>query len=164
MAEKVFELTLNGINELKEELENRKTTISEQIAERLKEARSLGDLSENSEYDDAKEAQAANEGRIAEIEAILKNAKVIDDSDISVTEVSLGSQVKLLDVEMDEEEKYILVGASEENLSAGKLSGESPVGAAIMGHRKGDTVDVKTPAGILQYKILQIERPKAAKK
>ena len=110
MANKVYEMTFEGIKELQEELEKRKTELSIEIAERLKEARALGDLSENSEYDDAKEAQAKNEGRIAEIEGILKHAQVIEDTDISNEKVSLGSRVTLLDLEFNEEMTYTIVG------------------------------------------------------
>lgn len=161
MSEKVFEFTMDGITALQEELENRKTAISAEIAERLMEARSQGDLSENSEYDEAKEQQAANEMRISEIENMLKNARVIDDADISGTEVSLGSVVTILDVEMNEKSEYQLVSSSEENIFAGKLSSESPIGAAIMGKKKNTVVSVKTPVGFLEYKILKISRPKS---
>lgn len=160
MAEHIFELTYEGVQELQQELDERKTTTSAEIAERLKEARSLGDLSENSEYDDAKEAQAKNEIRIAEIEKMLKNAKVIAEDEISAKEVSLGSQVKILDVEMDQEEEFILVSSQEEDLFKNKISSESPVGLAILGKKAGDSVKVKTPSGPLTYKILRIGRPK----
>lgn len=159
MAEKVIEMTYEGIQELQQELDQRKTTISLEIAERLKEARSLGDLSENSEYDDAKEAQAANEYRIAEIENILKKARVIEESDISGTEVSLGSKVEILDVETDEKLEYILVSAREEDIFKNKISSESPVGAAILGKKKNEIVHVKTPVGTIDYKILKIGKP-----
>ncbi|NLJ71130.1 MAG: transcription elongation factor GreA [Clostridiaceae bacterium] len=158
MSQKVYEMTYEGIKELQDELEYRKTELSIEIAERLKEARALGDLSENSEYDDAKDAQAKNEVRIADIEAILKNAKVIEDAEISSDKVTLGSKVKLLDVEYDEELIYTIVGSLEEDIFKNKISNESPVGSAIMGHRAGDTVKVISLAGELEYKILEIHK------
>lgn len=152
----IFEMTPDGIRELQDELEQRKTSISIEIAERLKEARAQGDLSENSEYDDAKEAQTNNEVRIAEIEKILKNAKVIEKSDILKTKVSLGQVVELLDIEEDESQEYILVSPHEEDIMKNKISSDSPVGAAILGRKKNDIVEVKTPIGIIRYKILRI--------
>lgn len=159
MPEQTYEMTYEGIRDLQAELEERKTVTTNEIAERLKEARSLGDLSENSEYDDAKEAQANNELRIAEIEMILKNARVIDDDDISKDEVSLGSKVILLDKELKEEVEFILVSAREEDVQKNKISNESPVGSAILGRKKGDVITVKTPVGFLDYEILSISRP-----
>ncbi len=156
MSNEKFEMTPDGIRELQDELEKRKTDISIEIAERLKEARAQGDLSENSEYDDAKEAQTNNEVRIAEIEKILKNAKVIEKSDILKTKVSLGQVVELLDIEEDESQEYILVSPHEEDIMKNKISSDSPVGAAILGHKKNDIVEVKTPIGIIRYKILRI--------
>ncbi|MDD2458037.1 MAG: transcription elongation factor GreA [Eubacteriales bacterium] len=159
MVEKVFEMTYDGIKKLQDELDNRKTTVAAEIAERLKEARALGDLSENSEYDDAKEAQAENEVRIMEIEAILKNARLIEDDEISRTKVTLGAQITIRDEETREEMEYILVGAKEEDIFSNKISSDSPVGAAIIGKKKGQIVDVHTPAGILRYKIVKIDKP-----
>lgn len=156
MSQKVYEMTYEGIKELQDELEYRKTELSIEIAERLKEARALGDLSENSEYDDAKDAQAKNEVRIADIEVILKNAKVIEDTEISSDQVTLGSKVKLLDVEYNEELVYTIVGSLEEDIFKNKISNESPVGNAIMGCKAGDTVRVRSLAGELEYKILEI--------
>lgn len=158
MSQRVYELTYEGIKELQDELEYRKTELAIEIAERLKEARALGDLSENSEYDDAKDAQAKNEVRIADIEAILKNAKVIDDTEISSEQVTLGSKVKLLDVEFDEELVYTIVGSLEEDIFKNKISNESPVGSAIMGCKAGETVKVVSLAGELEYKILEINK------
>ena len=159
MVEKVFEMTYDGIKKLQDELDNRKTSVAAEIAERLKEARALGDLSENSEYDDAKEAQAENEVRIMEIEAILKNALLIEDDEISRTKVTLGAQITIRDEETREEMEYILVGAKEEDIFSNKISSDSPVGAAIIGKKKGQIVDVHTPAGILRYKIVKIDKP-----
>jgi transcription elongation factor GreA len=159
MAAKVYDMTYEGIKKLQEELEKRKTVVAADVAERLKEARSLGDLSENSEYDDAKNAQAENEHRIMEIENILKNAQVIDEDDISKTRVTLGALVKIRDEETLEEQNYVLVGNKEEDIFNNRISSESPVGAAIVGKKKGEIVDVRTPAGILRYKIVKISKP-----
>jgi transcription elongation factor GreA len=155
MAE-VYEFTLDGINRLKEELERRKVEDRAEIAERIKVALSFGDLSENSEYDEAKLAQAQNEGRIAELENLLKNAKLIEEDDISKTKVALGGKVTLLDMASNQEEEYTLVSAKEEDIFEGRISTESPVGSAIIGKEAGDEVKVPTPAGILKYKIIQI--------
>lgn len=159
MAEQLYELTLSGVQDLEHELDHLKTTALAEVAERLKEARSLGDLSENSEYDDAKTAQAEVEMRIAEIEKILKSAKIIDDTNISNNEVSLGSKVTILDVDLDMEQTYLLVSQQEEDIFKNKISSDSPVGAAIIGKKKGSKIKVKTPSGQLEYKILNIEKP-----
>lgn len=159
MADKVFEMTYDGIKKLQDELDNRKTNVAAEVADRLKEARALGDLSENSEYDDAKEAQAENEVRIMEIEAILKNARLIDEDEISRTKVTLGAKVTIRDEETKDEVDYILVGAKEEDIFSNKISSDSPVGAAIIGKKKGQIVDVHTPVGILRYKIVKIDKP-----
>ncbi|MDO5738161.1 MAG: transcription elongation factor GreA [Eubacteriales bacterium] len=159
MPEEIFELTYEGLKELQNELEERKTVISIEIAERLKEARSLGDLSENSEYDDAKEAQAQNEMRIAEIEDILKKARLIEDAEISKDEVSLGSLVEIEDQEHNYKQEYMIVSAKEEDIFKNKISNTSPVGSAILGHKEGDVVSVRTPMGLINYKILKISRP-----
>lgn len=158
MAKEVYEMTYDGVKELQEELAQRKTELSLEIAERLKEARALGDISENSEYDDAKEAQAKNEYRIADIEAILKNVKIIEDTEISNKKVTLGSKVKLLDIEYDEEMSYTIVSLQEEDIFKEKISNESPVGEAIMGRKAGETVSVRSPSGELKYKILEINK------
>ncbi len=159
MAKEVYEMTVEGIRRYQEELESRRTIVAAEISERLKEARALGDLSENSEYDDAKNAQAENEVRIMEIESILKNAKVIDEEDISKSKVTLGSLVRIMDCETKEEMEFTLVSAKEEDIFNDRMSSDSPVGVNILGKKKGQTVDVKTPAGILKYKILKIDIP-----
>lgn len=158
MAKEVYEMTYDGVKELQKELAQRKTELSLEIAERLKEARALGDISENSEYDDAKEAQAKNEYRIADIEAILKNVKIIEDTEISNKKVTLGSKVKLLDIEYNEEMSYTIVSLQEEDIFKEKISNESPVGEAIMGRKAGETVSVRSPSGELKYKILEINK------
>jgi transcription elongation factor GreA len=160
MAEQVYEMTYEGIKELQDELEHRKTVIGPEIAERLKEARALGDVSENSEFDDAKAAQSENAVRIAEIETILKNAKLIEEKEISRTRVTLGGFVTLLDEETGEEQEYKIVSATEEDIFQGKISQESPVGAAILGKKKNDVAEVRTPVGTLKYRIIKIARQK----
>lgn len=160
MADPIYEMTSEGIAELQDELERRKTIVAADIAERLKEARALGDLSENSEYDDAKAAQADNEVRIVEIEQVLKNAKLIEDKEISRTRVTLGGFVTLVDEDNGETREFKLVGQQEEDIFQGKISSDSPVGAAIMGKKKNDVVTVRTPAGMLRYRITKIARPK----
>lgn len=156
---KIYDMTLAGVNALKEELEHRKVTLRMEISERIKVALSFGDLSENSEYDDAKQEQGENEARIAEIENTLKNARVIDEKDISKTQVTLGSSVVLLDEEGGEELEFILVSAKEQDILSNKISTDSPVGGAIMGKKKNQVVEVQAPAGIVRYKIVKISRP-----
>ena len=160
MAEKAYELTYNGLNELHAELEDRKTRVAAEIAERLKLAREFGDISENSEFEEATQAKADNEIRIHEIERILKNSTVIEEKGISKTRVSLGGQVRVRDVETGDEETYLIVGAQEEDVFSGKLSNESPVGSTLIGKQKGQVVEVKTPAGMLKYEIMDISLPK----
>lgn len=162
MAQTVYEMTYGKIREYQEELEDRKTRVAAEIAERLKEARAHGDITENSEFDDAKQAYADNDLRIMEIEEILKNAKVIDEKDISRTRVTLGGRVLLRQEESGSEQEYMIVSAKEEDIMIGKLSSESPVGQAILGKRKGDQVEVKTPKGILKYTVVRISRPKGS--
>ena len=148
--------TVEGLKRLQDELAERKTVKAAEISERLKEARAQGDLSENSEYDDAKEAQAKNESRVMELEEILKNARVIEEDEISKTKVSLGSVVTLRDEESSEESVYSLVNPNEEDIFMNLISAESPVGQAILGKKKGQIVTVSTPVGNLKYKIIKI--------
>ena len=156
MADKKVMLTEDGYNKLVEKLNYLKSVRRIEVAERLKAAIALGDLSENSEYDDAKEAQAKNEARIKEIEALLKDAVVLSDDDISKTNVSLGSTVTLRDEETKEETEYSIVNANEEDIFENRLSVDSPVGKAIIGKKKGASVTVTTPAGAFKYKIVKI--------
>ena len=148
-----IQFTVEGMKRLQDELEERKTVISGQIAEQLKEARAQGDLSENSEYDEAKDAQAKNEARIMEIEEILKNAEVIDESEISKTKISLGSKVTLRDEETKEEIQYEIVNAKDADIFSNRIS---PVGKAIIGKKKGQVIEVTTVAGAFKYKIIKI--------
>ncbi len=158
--ENIKQLTSEGFKRLQDELSELKTTKTAEITERLAEARAQGDLSENSEYDDAKEAQAKNEARIKEIEALLKDATIINEDDISKTNVSLGSTVTLRDEETKEEVEYSLVSSTEEDIFENRLSIDSPVGKAIIGKKKGSSVTVTTSAGQYKYKIVKIGKSK----
>ena len=151
-------LTYAGLKALEDELENLKVVKRREIAQKIKEAREQGDLSENAEYDAAKDEQRDIEARIEELEKILKNAEVVDEEEVDLDKISVGCQVKILDIEFDEELEYKVVGSTEANSLTGRISNESPVGRAIMGASVGDIVTVETPAGDLQYKILEIQR------
>ena len=151
-------LTKEGLAKYEEELHDLKTVKLKEVAEKLKEAREQGDLSENAEYDAAKDEQRDIAARIEVIEKILKNAEVIDDSDVDTNKISIGCTVKLEDLEFDEEIEYKIVGSSEANSLKGKISNESPVGKALIGAKKGQTVSVETQAGIFKYKVLGIQR------
>ena len=158
MAIKETQITAEGLQKLEEELAQRKGAIREEILERIKEARAQGDLSENSEYDQAKEDQGKNESRIVELEQMIKTAVIIDTSASSKEgKVSLGCTVVLKDMETDEEESYTLVGTTEADPFDNKISNESPVGKAVIGKKIGDVVIAVTPAGELSYKILEVK-------
>jgi transcription elongation factor GreA len=158
MEEKEVLLTQEGYDKLEQELDNLKTTKRAEIAERIKIALGFGDLSENSEYDEAKNAQAENETKIVELENKLRNAKIIDESEIDTKTVQVGNTVKLLDMEFNEEVSYTLVGSTEVDLAQNKISNESPIGSAILGAKKNQIVEVQAPAGIIQYKVLSITK------
>lgn len=158
MEEKEVILTQEGFDNLEKELEYLKTEKRVEIAERIKVALGFGDLSENSEYDEAKNAQTENEVKIAELENKLRYAKVIDEKEIDTKTVQIGNTVKLHDIEFDEDVEYTIVGSTEVNLAENKISNESPIGRALLGAKKGTTVDVEAPAGIIQYKILSIKK------
>ena len=151
-------LTQEGFDKLEEELNYLKTEKRTEIAERIKVARGFGDLSENSEYDEAKNAQAENEQQIAELEAKIRNAKVIDSKEIDTKTVQIGNTVKLYDEEFEEEIEYTIVGSTEVNLAENKISNESPIGKALLGRKKGEVVDVDAPDGIIKFKILAIKK------
>ncbi len=157
MAEKQL-YTPEGYKELTDELDYRKSVKREEIKEAIATARSFGDLSENSEYDEARNQQAENEAKIKELEALIENAVIVDESKIDTKVVSLGSTVVVLDVEEDEEIKYSIVGSNETNPLEGKISDRSPVGSALMGARAGQTVSVTTPAGVYELKIVDVYR------
>lgn len=158
MEEKEVILTQEGFNKLEEELNYLKTEKRTEIAERIKVALGFGDLSENAEYDEAKTAQAENEIAISELEAKIRNAKVIDEKEIDTETVQIGNIVKVHDIEFDEDIDYTIVGSTEVKLSENKISNESPLGKALLGAKIGDTVDVDAPAGIIKYTILDIKK------
>ena len=158
MEEKDVILTQEGFNNLEKELEYLRTEKRAEIAERIKVALGFGDLSENSEYDEAKNAQSENEIKIAELENKLRHAKIIDEKEIDTKTVQIGNTVQLHDIEFDEDVEYTIVGSTEVNLAENRISNESPIGRALLGAKKGATVDVEAPAGIIQYKILSIKK------
>ncbi len=158
MEEKEVLLTKEGFEKLEQELEYLRTTKRTEIAERIKVALGFGDLSENSEYDEAKNAQADNENKIVELENKVRYAKIIDESEIDTKTVQVGNTVKMLDMEFNEEVMYTVVGSTEVDLAQNKISNESPIGMAIMGAKKNQVVEVQAPAGVIKYKILSITK------
>ena len=151
MEEKEVILTQEGYDKIEKELEFLRTEKRTEIAERIKVALGFGDLSENSEYDEAKNAQAENEGKIAELENKIRHAKIIDEAEIDTKTVQIGNTVKLYDVEFEEEVEYTIVGSTE-------ISNESPIGKALLGAKKGSTVEVNAPVGVIKYQILSITK------
>ncbi len=160
MEEKEILLTQDGYDKLEKELEYLKTEVRAEISERIKVALGFGDLSENSEYDEAKNAQASNEIKIAELENKIRYARIIDESEIDTKTVQVGNTVKILDMEFDEELEYTIVGSTEVDLKNNKISNESPIGAALIGAKKNQVVEAHTPGGIVKYKILAITKQK----
>lgn len=158
MGQEVY-LTRAGYEKLRSDLEHLKTTERRRIAKAIGEARLLGDISENAEYDAAKDAQAHCEARIAELEAKLANVRIIEDQKIASDKVLIGALVSLKDVNAGEDLKYMMVSPEEANFDENKLSIFSPVGKGLLGHKVGETVEIKVPAGTLKYKITKIERP-----
>ena len=158
MAEKKNILTYEGLKKLEDELQDLKVNQRREIAQKIKEAREQGDLSENAEYDAAKDEQRDIEARIEQIEKILKNAEVVLDEEIDLDKISIGCLVRVLDVEYDEEEEYKLVASSEASSLQNKISNESPFGQALIGAKVGDIVEVEAPAGVIKYKVLSIHR------
>ncbi|HJJ05231.1 MAG TPA: transcription elongation factor GreA [Clostridiaceae bacterium] len=158
MEDKDVILTQEGFENLEKELEYLRTEKRAEIAERIKVALGFGDLSENSEYDEAKGAQAENENKILELENKLRHAKIIDESEIDTKTVQVGNTVKLFDMEFDEEVSYTIVGSTEVDLAQSKISNESPLGRALLGAKKNQIVDVQAPSGITKYKILSITK------
>ena len=151
-------LTEEGLEKLKEELEYLKVTKRKEITEKIKEARGFGDLSENSEYDAAKDAQAAMEQRVTEIKNIIKNAKIVSADELPSDVVGIMSRVRVLDCDLDEENEYIIVGSTESDPLSGKISDESPIGKGLIGKKIGETADIETPGGMIQLRILDIQR------
>lgn len=156
MEEKKNMLTYSGLQKLEEELSFLKVTERKRIAEKIKEAREQGDLSENAEYDSAKDEQRDIEARIAEIEEILKHAEIVTQEDMESGRVGIGSRVKLLDKEFNERVEYTIVGSTEANSRKGYISNESPIGAALMGAKRNQVITVNSPAGPVKYKVLSI--------
>ncbi|MCI8350835.1 MAG: transcription elongation factor GreA [Oscillospiraceae bacterium] len=156
MANKQIFLTDEGLHKLEQELEELKTVKRKEVAATIKVALSFGDLSENSEYDEAKNEQAMVEARIAELEAMLKQVVVLDEDDLSTDQVSVGSKVRVVDVEFDEEELYQIVGSTEADPASGRISDESPVGKALLGGKVDDIVEAEVPGGVITFRILEI--------
>ena len=151
-------LTYQGLKKLEDELQELKVVKRKEVAQKIKEAREQGDLSENAEYDAAKDEQHDIEARIEDIEKILKNAEVVVEEEVELDKISVGCTVRILDCEFDEELEYKIVGSTEANSLKGKISNESPVGRALIGAKVGDTVKVETQVGDLEYKVLEIQR------
>lgn len=163
MAEKKNILTYEGLKLLEEELHNLKVVRRREVATKIKEAREQGDLSENAEYDAAKEEQAGIEARIEEIESVLKNAEVVVEEDMDSNTINIGSSVVIKDLEDGELLEYRIVGSTESNSLMGKISNESPVGKALIGRTVGEIIEVETQMGTLQYEIVEIKRSQAGK-
>ncbi|MBB6219004.1 transcription elongation factor GreA [Anaerosolibacter carboniphilus] len=158
MTDKEVLLTPQGLKKIEDELEMLKTVRRKEVAERIKQAIAFGDISENSEYDEAKNEQAQLEERIMKLETMLRKAKIIDEDEISVDTVSIGATVKVKDLEFDEEVEYTIVGSAEADPYELKISNESPVGSALIGKKIGDVVNVQIPDGVTKYEILEIKR------
>lgn len=158
MAEKKNILTYAGLKQYEDELQNLKVFKRKEVAQKIKEAREQGDLSENAEYDAAKDEQRDIEARIEELEKLLKNAEVVVEDEIDLEKINVGCQVKVYDIDFDEEMEFKIVGSTEANSLQNKISNESPVGQALIGRRVGDVVDVETQVGTIQYKVLEIQR------
>lgn len=158
MAIKSTTMSRDGFNRLQEELENLVTIKRKEVAEKLKEARSYGDLSENAEYDEAKNEQGLLEAQIADLEMIIANAVIVDDDSINLDEVGIGSLVKLKDFDLEEIIEYQIVGSTESDPDAGKISDESPIGKAALKKRVGDVFEVEAPVGTLKFEVIDINR------
>ena len=151
-------LTYAGLKKLEDELHDLKVVQRKEVSQKIKEAREQGDLSENAEYDAAKDEQRDIETRIEEIEKILKNVEVVDEDDVDLDTVSIGCSVRLYDVDMEEEVEYQIVGSTEADSLNFKISNESPVGSALIGRKVGETIEVETQIGLLMFRILEIQR------
>lgn len=158
MPQKEVLLTYEGMKKLEEELEYYKTVKRREVADRIKVALGFGDLSENSEYDEAKNEQAQVEMKILDLENKLRNVKIIDEDEIDTKTVQVGNKVQVLDMEYDEKMEYTIVGSTEVDLAENKISNESPIGSALLGRKKNEEVEVQTPGGVLNFKILKITR------
>jgi transcription elongation factor GreA len=158
MPDKKIILTYRGLQELEEELNNLKLVRRKDVAQKIKEAREQGDLSENAEYDAAKDEQGEIESRIAEIDKLLKKVEIIDEDEVDISKINVGGKVRLFDYDYDEEVEYAIVGSTEADPLNFKLSNESPVGNALIGKVVGDVIEVSTPAGLMKFKVLGIHR------
>lgn len=158
MAEKKNILTYAGLKQYEDELQNLKVFRRKEVAQKIKEAREQGDLSENAEYDAAKDEQRDIELRIEELEKLLKNAEVVVEDEIDLDKINIGCKVKVHEIDFDEEMEFRIVGSTEANSLQNKISNESPVGKALIGKKVGDVVDVETQVGVIQYKVLEIQR------
>jgi len=158
MEEKKTILTYTGLKAMEEELENLKVVKRKEVADKIKEAREQGDLSENAEYDAAKDEQRDIEARIDELEKLLKNAEVVVEDEVDLEKINIGCSVLVYDKEFEEEMQFKIVGSTEANSLQGKISNESPVGKALLGQEVGAEVSIETQAGVMQYKVLQIDR------
>ncbi|MCI1999057.1 MAG: transcription elongation factor GreA [Clostridia bacterium] len=158
MAEKKVVLTYEGLKKREEELEELKTVKRKEVAEKIKEARGQGDLSENAEYDAAKDEQAEIEARIATLEKMLKNAEVIDEEDVKGDVITIGSRVLVYDKDFEEETEYSIVGSAEADPMENLISNESPVGQGLLGHKVGETVQIEVPDGIIEFEIRAINK------
>ena len=158
MAEKKNILTYAGLKQYEDELQNLKVFKRKEVAQKIKEAREQGDLSENAEYDAAKDEQRDIEARIEELEKLLKNAEVVVEDEIDLDKINVGCKVKVKDLEYDEDMEFYIVGSTEANSLQNKISNESPVGQALIGKKVGDVVDVETQVGVIQYEVLEIQR------
>ncbi|MDQ2662430.1 MAG: transcription elongation factor GreA [Candidatus Eremiobacteraeota bacterium] len=157
MNDKEIVLTKEGLTKLEAELDDLKSVHRREVNDRIRQAKEFGDLSENAEYEDAKQEQAFIEGRILKLEQMIRNARLIDESDYSADEVHLGSTVKVKDLKTSTTHEFWLVGSAEADPVNQRISNESPLGCALLGHKKGETVDVQTPRGVVKYKIEQIK-------
>ncbi|MDR2043720.1 MAG: transcription elongation factor GreA [Clostridium sp.] len=158
MQEKKNILTYEGLRKYEEELQELKVVRRQEVAQKIKEARELGDLSENAEYDAAKDEQRDIEARIEELEKILKNAEVVVEDEVNLDRINVGCKVKILDMKYDDELEYKIVGSTEADSLKGRISNESPVGKALLGRREGEVVQVETQAGVFSYQVLEIQR------
>lgn len=158
MEEKKNILTYAGLKKYEDELHDLKVNRRKEVAQKIKEAREQGDLSENAEYDAAKDEQRDIELRIEELEKLLKNAEVVVEEEIDLEKINIGCKVKVYEIDEDEEMEFKIVGSTEANSLQNKISNESPVGQALLGKKVGDVVDVETQVGVIQYKVLEIQR------
>lgn len=161
MTERQIVLTPAGLERIEAELRELQTVRRQEVAEHIRQAKDLGDVAENPEYEDAKTEQAFLEGRIADLKLVLGNCTIIEDEDIPTDEVGLGSVVKVKDMELDEDWEFTLVGSFEADPDEDRISNEAPIGEALFGHKVGDEVSIQVPAGDIQYKIVSIRRPTA---